>query len=86
MRRRVSIKGTKGTGSETERHNAVSVNYDARIKETVTPGERKRREIRRREEREEWMTGSSGPKKKEDGDRDREREKETNLWAFRSCK
>lgn len=51
MRRRVSIKGTKGTGSETERHNAVSVNYDARIKETVTPGERKRREIRRRSER-----------------------------------
>lgn len=71
MRRRVSIKGTKGTGSETERHNAVSVNYDARIKETVTPGERKRREIRR--EREEWMTGSSGPKKKEDGDRERKR-------------
>lgn len=47
MRRRVSIKGTKGTGSETERHNAVSVNCDARIKETVTPGERKRREIGR---------------------------------------
>lgn len=83
MRRRVSIKGTKGTGSETERHNAVSVNCDARIKETVTPGERKRREIGR-EEAKRGAEGDLVLKKREDGDR--ERKKETNLWGFRSCK
>lgn len=71
MRRRVSIKGTKGTGSETERHNAVSVNYNARIKETVTPAERKRREIGRRSER--GGRGGAGPKREEDGDVERKR-------------
>lgn len=80
MRRRVSIKGTKGTGSETERHNAVSVNYDARIKETVTPGERKRQEIRRRSERSgRGAEGGSGPKRKEDEDVERERERDESL-------
>lgn len=33
----LGIKGIKGIRSETKGHNAVSVNCDARIKETVTP-------------------------------------------------
>lgn len=36
------IKGIKGMKSETKGHNAVSVNCDARIKETVTPAGRER--------------------------------------------
>lgn len=40
MRRRASIKGIKGTRSETKGHNAVSVNCDAGIKGTVTSGEK----------------------------------------------
>jgi len=42
------IKGIKGIKSETKGHNAVSVNCDARIKETVTLG-RERDEERGRE-------------------------------------
>ncbi|KYQ57464.1 hypothetical protein ALC60_03425 [Trachymyrmex zeteki] len=45
----LEIKGIKGIRSETKGYNAVSVNCDARIKETVTPGEK---ESRKREERE----------------------------------
>lgn len=45
------IKGTKGTGSETKGHNAVSVNCDARIKETVTPGKKEMRKEKASSER-----------------------------------
>ncbi|KYM89352.1 hypothetical protein ALC53_02428 [Atta colombica] len=50
----LEIKGIKGIRSETKGHNAVSVNCDARIKETVTLGEK---ESRKREERERRIFG-----------------------------
>lgn len=81
----LGIKGIKGIRSETKGHNAVSVNCDARIKETVTPGEK---EMWKEEEREDcglryggkYGGRGGGPVNVEGGER------ETNLWRFRSCK
>jgi len=68
----------------------VSVNYDARIKETVTPGEKKTRKSERTTDSMGEGMEEGGPVKVErrekERERERERERKTNLWRFRSCK
>lgn len=64
MRRRAWDKRDKRKiRSETKGHNAVSVNCDARIKETVTPGEKETRGKRKSER----TTGGMGASMEEGG-------------------